>query len=116
MTRGAIHWADLEPRRGHEQGSVRPVAIVSADAYNRSAAPLVAVVPLTTARPKHPLHVAITASETGLDRDSTALLDHARFLDRSRLRPQEIGRLSAAAQARIDRNLLRVFGLTAFGG
>ncbi len=111
MRRGEILWCDLEPRRGHEQGEVRPVIIVTADAYNETRSPLVAVVPLTRAVAKNPLHVALAVDETGLATPSTALIDHARFVDRSRLRPESAGRLIRSAQARVDRNLARVFGL-----
>ena len=111
MRRGEILWCDLEPRRGHEQGEVRPVIIVSADAYNETRSPLVAIVPLSRGAAKNPLHVGLAVDETGLDAPSTALIDHARFIDRSRLRPEAAGKLISSAQARVDRNLARVFGL-----
>ena len=111
MRRGEILWCDLEPRRGHEQGEVRPVVIVSDDAYNESRSPLVGIVPLTRAAAKNPLHVAIAVEESGLDSESTALIDHARFIDRSRLRAKAAGKLTRSAQSRVDRNLARVFGL-----
>jgi mRNA interferase MazF len=111
VRRGEILWCDLEPRRGHEQGEARPVIIVSADAYNETRSPLVAIVPLTRAAAKNPLHVALSVDETGLESPATALIDHARFVDRSRLRPEAAGMLVRSAQARVDRNLARVFGL-----
>lgn len=110
MKRGEIYWCDLEPRRGHEQGA-RPVVIVSADPYNQSQSPLVGVVPLTASGAKNPLHVGLSAAETGLPADSTALVDHARFIDRTRLAPAPSGRLQPPAQSRLDRNLTRVLGL-----
>ncbi len=106
--RGEILWCDRQPRRGYEQGEVRPVIIVSADAYNETRSPLVAIVPLTRAVAKNPLHVALCVDETGLEAASTALIDHARFVDRSRLRPEAAGTLIRTAQARVDRNLARV--------
>ncbi len=111
MKRGEIYWCDLEPRRGHEQGARRPVVIISADPYNQSQSPLIGVVPLTSAVAKNPVHVKLIKEETGLDADSTALVDHARFLDRTRLAPTPAGRLIPAAQSRLDRNLARVMGL-----
>ena len=111
MKRGQVYWCDLEPRRGHEQGSRRPVVIVSADAYNQSRSPLVGVLPMTTAISKNPLHVPLTAADTGLETASTVLVDHARFLDRGRLHAEPSGRLSAAAMAAVERNLGRVLGL-----
>ncbi len=65
----------------------RPVVIVPADPYNQSQSPLIGVVPLTTAVAKNPVHVKLAKEETGLETDSTALVDHARFLDRTRLAP-----------------------------
>jgi mRNA interferase MazF len=111
MKRGEIYWCDLEPRRGHEQGARRPVVIISADPYNQSQSPLIGVVPLTTAIAKNPVHVKLTKEETGLETDSTALVDHARFLDRTRLASTAAGQLIPAAQSRLDRNLARVMGL-----
>ncbi|HEY4361745.1 MAG TPA: type II toxin-antitoxin system PemK/MazF family toxin [Bryobacteraceae bacterium] len=111
MKRGEIYWCDLEPRRGHEQGARRPVIIISADPYNASQSPLIGVVPLTSAAAKNPVHVRLTQEETGMDTDSVALTDHARFLDRTRLHPTPAGRLTPEAQLKLDRNLARVMGL-----
>ena len=111
MERGQIYWCDLEPRRGHEQGDVRPVVIVSVDQYNNSRSPLIAVVPLTRSMPKNPLHVSLAPAETGLGSASSVLIDHARFIDRSRLRLEPVGRLTPEAQKKLDRNLARVLGL-----
>jgi mRNA interferase MazF len=111
MKRGEIYWCDLDPRRGHEQGARRPVVIVSANPYNESQSPLIGIVPLTTAAAKNPVHLKLTKAETGLEADSTALVDHARFLDRARLGPSPAGRLIPEAQSKLDRNLARVMGL-----
>lgn len=111
MKRGEIYWCDLEPRRGHEQGERRPVVIVSADPYNDSRSRLVGVIPLTTTVAKNPIHVTLAKEDTGLSAASTALVDHARFLDRTRLRSGAVGRLNSTAQSRLDRNLVRVLGL-----
>src|SRR5438046_10015386 len=81
IRRGEIYWCDLEPKRGHEQGKLRPVIVISADPYNQSRSPLAAVIPLTRASVKHPLHVEMRASECGLKEDSTALVDHLKFVD-----------------------------------
>ena len=111
IARGQIYWCTLDPVQGHEQGSVRPVVVVSADAYNKTQSPLVAVVPLTKVPPKTPLHLSFAAAETGLDLPSTVLVDHARFVDRSRLRGEAAGHLNAEALSRLDRQLRRVLSL-----
>jgi len=71
---------------------------------------LIGVVPLTTAVANNPVHIKLTKEETGLEADSTALVDHARFLDRTRLRPGPAGHLIPEAQSKLDRNLARVMG------
>jgi mRNA-degrading endonuclease toxin of MazEF toxin-antitoxin module len=79
--------------------------------YNESRSPLTGIVPLTTAVAKNPVHVNLPKEETDLESDSTALVDHARFLDRTRLGAVAAGRLIPSAQSRLDRNLARVLGL-----
>jgi len=111
IERGQIYWCALEPIQGHEQGATRPVIVVSADAYNKTQSPLAAVVPLTKAPAKTPLHLCFSPDDTGLRMASTVLIDRARFLDRSRLRGTLIGRLQPAALALLDQQLGRVLGL-----
>ena len=72
---------------------------------------MIGVVPLTMSAARTPIHARLTKQEIGLEADLTALVDHARFLDRMRLRPGAAGRLIAVAQSRLDRNLARVMGL-----
>ena len=111
IEKGQIYWCGLDPVQGHEQGLTRPVVIISSDSYNQTKSPLVAIVPLTRSLARNPLHLRCTAQETGLDSDSTALTDHARFIDRARLKGTPIGRLPAEAVARLNRQLTRVLGL-----
>ena len=112
IERGQIFWCGLDPVQGHEQGALRPVVIVSSDSYNSARSPLTAIVPLTRAPAKNPIHLSFPPKQTGLDALCTALVDHARFIDRGRLRGTAIGRLHPAAMALLNRNLSRVFGLT----
>jgi mRNA interferase MazF len=93
LGRDEVYWCSLDPIRGHEQGSTRPVVIVSSDSDNGTQSPLVAVVPLTRAPIKNPIHLRLSSEDTGLDSDSTVLTDHARFIDRTRLRGDPVGHL-----------------------
>ena len=111
IERGSVFWCDLDPIIGHEQGKTRPVVVVSSNSYNSTNSPMVAIVPLAKSAPKTPLHLRFSAAQTGLDQEATALVDHARFLDRSRLSPSPIGRLSSASLALLNRYLARVFAL-----
>jgi len=47
-SRGEVWRADLEPVRGHEQGRVRPVLVISNDVFNHGNSNLVTIVPMTT--------------------------------------------------------------------
>ena len=40
---GEIRWADLNPVRGHEQGGLRPVLILSHDIFNEKSGTVIAV-------------------------------------------------------------------------
>ena len=111
VEKGQIYWCSLDPVRGHEQGANRPVIVVSSDAYNKTASPLVVIIPLTKAAAKNPIHVRLPADETGLATDSTALIDHTRFVDRTRLKGEPVGQLEPEALALLSRHLGRVFGI-----
>jgi mRNA-degrading endonuclease toxin of MazEF toxin-antitoxin module len=111
IERGQIYWCGLDPVQGHEQRKTRPVVIISSDSYNKSRSPLTAIVPLTSSPAKNPIHLSLSPADTGLDSASTALIDHARFIDRSRLKGEPIGRVQPVAMALLNRQLTRVFGL-----
>lgn len=110
MERGQIFWCGLDPVHGHEQGSTRPVVILSSDAYNGTQSPLAGIVPLTRAPVKNPIHLRFSSEDTGLEFASTVLTDHARFIERTRLRGDAIGRVRPVALALLSRQLARVFG------
>jgi mRNA interferase MazF len=43
ILRGEIYWADLNPTRGHEQGGLRPVLILSHNVFNERSGTVIAV-------------------------------------------------------------------------
>jgi mRNA interferase MazF len=43
ILRGSIHWANLDPVLGHEQGGQRPLVIVSHDVFNARSGTVVAM-------------------------------------------------------------------------
>lgn len=83
--RGEIWVADLNPVRGHEQGGLRPVIVISADIYNSGPAGLVVVLPLTKTYRGIPLHVCIKPPEGGIKSTSTILCDAVRSISKDRL-------------------------------
>ncbi|MBQ4580260.1 MAG: type II toxin-antitoxin system PemK/MazF family toxin [Clostridia bacterium] len=110
MKRGDIYRADLDPVIGSEQGGVRPVLIIQNDAGNLHS-PTVIVAAITSRKKKAqlPVHVTITAAESGLPADSVVLTEQVRTLEKSRL-SRFLGRLPEDAMARIDAALARSLG------
>ena len=105
MKRGEIYRADLDPVVGSEQGGVRPVVIIQNDTGNLYS-PTVIVAAITTRRnkPGLPIHVPITAEESGLRQDSVILTEQVRTLEKSRL-TRHLGTLTNEAMKRLDHAL-----------
>ena len=85
IRRGDIFYAELNPVVGSEQGNNRSVLIVQNDTGNKHS-PAVIVTPITDRFNKNPLptHVRLPKS-CGLEKDSMALTEQIRAIDRSRL-------------------------------
>jgi len=102
MKRGEIYFARLDPAVGGETRKVRPVVIVSNDANNR-AAQTITVVPLTSNTDRiFPFEVLLKAAATGLPKDSKALAQQIRTLDKARLAARRAGSLKPADTLSLD--------------
>jgi len=98
--RWSVWRANLDPTSGHEQAGLRPVLIISNEAFNRRSG-LVTVLPLTSARrPPHPWEVLVPAESCGLPSDSIALPHQIRTIAASRLQSPAYGRISQATLRR----------------
>ena len=97
--------AGLDPVTGSEQGGFRPVVIVQNDKGNLHA-PTVIAVPITasTRKPALPTHASIPAGEAGLWRDSIALCEQVRTLEKTRL-GRYVGTLPLPWLAEVERAL-----------
>ena len=91
VKRGEIYLADLNPVMGSEQGGVRPVVVIQNDLGNKFSPTI--IVAAITSREKRPIptHARLLANE--LPRNSYALLEQIRTIDKSRL-ISYIGRVS----------------------
>ena len=111
VRRGEIYYADLSPVVGSEQGGVRPVLIVQNDTGNRhSPTVIAAAITSQTNKAKLPTHIALSAPDHGLPRDSVVLLEQVRTLDKRRLR-ERMGRVDGELMERIDAAIAVSFGL-----
>jgi mRNA interferase MazF len=110
IRRGDIYYANLNPVVGSEQGEHRPVLILSNNKGNRYS-PTVIVAPITGNLNKTPLptHVLIPKS-CGLEKDSLALTEQIRVIDRSRL-SDYIGRAGISVMPHVDMALAISLGL-----
>ena len=78
---GAIHWAELNPRVGREQGGRRPALVVASRGFLEVVDALAIVVPVTSVDRGGPNHVALA----GLGRPSFAMTEQVCAVGRSRL-------------------------------
>ncbi|OIO40442.1 PemK family transcriptional regulator [Candidatus Pacearchaeota archaeon CG1_02_31_27] len=86
IKRGDIFLANLEPVKGSEQGGIRPVLIIQNDISNKySPVTIIAAITSKIFEREFPTNVFLTKKESGLDKDSTILLNQIRTIDKSRL-------------------------------
>lgn len=108
--RGDIYMADLSPVVGSEQGGVRPVLIIQNDIGNKYA-PTVIVTAITSqlTKAKMPTHVELPSADSNLPKDSVALLEQVRTLDKRRMK-NKITTLSNEKMKEVNRALLISLG------
>ena len=110
MRRGEIYRADLDPVVGSEQGGLRPVVIIQNETGNRHSTTVIVAAVTTRDKKSHlPVHVPITAAESGLRKDSVILTEQLRTLEKSRL-TRYLGCLTPDAMRRLDRALAPSLG------
>ena len=103
IKRGDIYKADLSPVVGSEQGGIRPVVIVQNDMGNRYS-PTIIVVPITTRLNKKNLPTHTKINNSSLLKESIALMEQIRTIDKSRL-IEFIGVLNESKMNRITEAL-----------
>ena len=102
--RGEVWNVNLDPTKGREQRGTRPALVVSQNSFNRGAAGLVVVVPLTTTFRGIPLHVRIEPPEGGVKTLSFAKIEDVRSISKERL-IKRFGSISAETLAEISDRL-----------
>ena len=101
VKRGEIYWVDWSPGRGSEQSGLRPALIIQNDIGNKFS-PTTIIAAITTVPEKpYPFMVGITASESGLPRDSMINLAAILTIDQTRL-GDKCGELSQTKMAEVD--------------
>jgi len=113
LDRGTVVLVELDPTVGHEQRGLRPCIAVSDPAVNADQRfPLIAVVPVTGTGGAGALYPALSAGSSGLIKESCALIDHVRSIDKRRVR-RVFGMVSSDELGAIDQGLELFLGLSA---
>jgi len=107
VVRGSVVWFVLDPARGAEVPKTRPCVVVSRSEANEISW-TVTVVPLSSVRSRRHdrlIQPILSARETRLPRNSRALCDQVRSIDKGRIH-REVSVLSTGALVWVDRGLI----------
>ncbi|MBM2804986.1 MAG: type toxin-antitoxin system PemK/MazF family toxin [Deltaproteobacteria bacterium] len=107
MVRGSVVWVTLDPAQGAEIPKTRPCVVVSRDVANEISR-TVTVVPLSSVRGRATERLVqpiLRSADSHLPKDSRALCDQVRTIDKGRIQ-QTVGILSEAIMRAIDRGLI----------
>jgi len=110
VRRGEIYWVDFGTPRGSEQAGKHPALVIQNDIGNENSTTTIVAGITSQKKPSYPFHVAITATESGLPKDSTTLLEQLLTITQDRLL-QRCGRLSPDKMREVDQALMHSLGL-----
>ena len=112
IAQGEVWWADLPPPTGSGPGYRRPVVVVQADDFNRSAIQTVMVAAITSnvGRAAAPGNVALSRRQSGLPRPSVVNVSQVLTVDRAVL-TGKIRPVPDPVMAEIDAGLRLALGL-----
>jgi mRNA interferase MazF len=108
ILRGEIWWADLNPTRGREQSGIRPVLIISQDAFNRYSGTVIALA-LTSQAPTAGFPLTLLIESMSLPKQSWVKISQIRTLSVDRL-GDRIGQISSAELDTVIRGLNEIVG------
>ena len=106
MERGEVWWAHLPDPVASEPGFNRPVLVIQSNAFNRSHIRTIIAVVLTSnlRLAEAPGNVLVSASDTGLPKDSVANVSQVITIDRSFL-TEKFGKLPSHLIRSVDEGL-----------
>lgn len=108
VLRGEIYWADLNPIRGHEQGGLRPVLVLSHDVFNERSATVIGVA-ITSQPPRAGFPLTLEIHSAALPKRSWVKTSQIRTLSVDRL-GKRLGRVSPEELTRVIDGLLEIVG------
>lgn len=111
LERGTVVLVSLDPTLGHEQRGLRPCVVVSDPLVTADQRyPLACVIPVTGTPGEGALYPRLAPGSGGLRKESYALVDQLRSVDKRRIR-RAYNRISPPELEAIDTGLMLFFGL-----
>jgi mRNA interferase MazF len=111
IKKGDVFLVNLEPVRGREQGGIRPVLIIQNDVSNKhSPVTIIAAITSRIYSKEFPTNISVPKKDSGLNKDSTIMLNQLRTIDNSRI-IKKIGSLNSYLMNRVDMALKISLGL-----
>ena len=105
IKRGDIFLANLEPIIGSEQGGIRPVLVIQNDISNKhSPVTIVSAITSRIFEKEYSTNIFVSKQDSGLDKDSTIMLNQIRTVDSSRL-IKKVGIIDNFIMSNVDRAL-----------
>lgn len=110
IKRGEVYLVDLGETEGSVQGGMRPAIILQNDVGNRFS-PTTLICPLTSKKKKDmPTHVVLPTT-TGLAKESVALCEQIRVIDKARLSKKVCDVSDKNIIEEINKSIMVSFGL-----
>ncbi|MBW2109210.1 MAG: type II toxin-antitoxin system PemK/MazF family toxin [Deltaproteobacteria bacterium] len=108
ILRGNIHWADLNPVVGSEQGGLRPVLVLSHDVFNERSGTVIAMA-ITSQRQRAGFPLSMELADTNLPKKSWIKISQVRTLSVKRI-GKKIGRATEEELAMVVDGLNEIIG------
>ena len=108
ILRGDIHWADLNPVIGSEQGGFRPVLVLSHNIFNDRSGTVIAVA-VTSQPQKAGFPLTLEIADAKLPKKSWVKISQVRTLSTERI-GKKLGSLSPEELVRIIDGLNEIIG------
>lgn len=108
ILRGDVFWADLNPVRGHEQGGMRPVVVISQDVFNERSGTVIAMA-ITSQPQRAGFPLTLELAEAELPKQSWVKISQIRTISTERM-GEKIGHLSAAVLKQLVEGLNEIVG------
>ena len=111
IKRGDIFYADLNPVVGSEQGGIRPVLVIQNNIGNQySPTTIIAAITSQLDKAKLPTHIELAKDICGLEKDSVALLEQIRTIDKRRIK-EKVSSLEEPIMRKVDEALIISLGM-----